>query len=224
MNKTEMLRHVMRWEPCGEGANWCRTFDGDSAEAAWRSCPDPTWLLWVAAHAGVDKGLLLRVAYNVCLFVVPHMEADLSREECKIHLDVFHAVNSLDGSAEALQRVDEALQRVDEALQRGNGEAASATNHNVARAIVRLGRLVQNEGRSTVALGLNTVVTWCEEAAGCAAKCTPETSYTAMKMAKDAFIADVLRIIHDNIPWAVVEEAIKGQGEEGQGEEGRGQG
>lgn len=219
MNKTEMLRHVMRWEPCGEGANWCRTFDGDSAEAAWRSCPDPTWLLWAAAHAGVDKRLLLRVAYNVCLFVVPHMEADLSREECKIYLDVFHAVNNLDGSAEALQRVGEALQRVDEALRRGDGKADAARDHNAARAIVRLGGLVQNEWRGTVALGLNTVVTWCAEGVGRAA-----TSHVASLAAVEAFNSDVLQLIHDNIPWAVVEEAIKGQGEEGQGEEGRRQG
>ena len=53
---------------CGDARRW---LGSKSAAAAWRTCPDGAWLLWLAARLGVERQLIVRAALACARTALP---------------------------------------------------------------------------------------------------------------------------------------------------------
>jgi hypothetical protein len=52
---------IAAMHPCEDARTWLAEFPGTAAQA-WLRCPRGDWMLWVAAHAGVERRLVVRAA------------------------------------------------------------------------------------------------------------------------------------------------------------------
>ena len=61
--------------PCSEAIKWLLT--QPDAEMAWNTCDRPSWMLWLAEKAGVEKPVFVRIACDIArtvLHLVPEGE------------------------------------------------------------------------------------------------------------------------------------------------------
>lgn len=55
--KQDMLQRMIDITACGEATEWVETQAADTAQAIWDTCTRPDWMLWWAAHNGIDHEL-----------------------------------------------------------------------------------------------------------------------------------------------------------------------
>lgn len=202
MNKKQMLNKLETWDACTAGCDWAtQSFQGKSAEEAWKQCPEPTWLLWVAAMAGVDRKILVRVGLVLVSFALRGLEARVSKERLQRSLGILNAVKAwLDGQGSA----DEVRSCENQLAYPGIYAGGYAAEY----AVCHLARMVWVPPGS-----------WLAKASHSCAH------YARMQIENDAengteeaalrvFNRDALDVIHHHITWALVEAALNNQTEE----------
>lgn len=196
-----MARKLQAWDACSNGSEWAtKVFQGNSAEEAWKQCPEPTWLLWVAAMAGVDRKILVRVGLVLVSFALRGLEARVSKERLQRVLDVLNAVKAwLDGEGSA-DEVRSCGDQLDHPSIYAVGYAAEA-------AVCHLARMVWVHPGSWLANASHSVAHYAR------GQIENDAENVTEKATLRVFKRDALVVIHDNITWARVEAALNNQTE-----------
>lgn len=197
-----MAKKLQAWDACNAGSEWAtKVFQGNSAEEAWKQCPEPEWLLWVAAMAGVDRKILVRVGLVLVSFALRGLEARMSKERLQRSLGILNAVKAwLDGQGSA----DEVRSCENQLAYPGiyaGGYAAEAAGCHLARMVWDPpGYWLANASHSVAHYARGQIENDAENG-------TEEATLRVFKR-------DALAVIHDNITWALVEAALNNQTEE----------
>lgn len=197
-----MAKKLQAWDACNAGSEWAtKVFQGNSAEEAWKQCPEPVWLLWVAAMAGVDRKILVRVGLVLVSFALRGLEARVSKERIQRALDALNAVKAWldgEGSADAVRSCEDQLDHP--SLYEVGYGAEHAMCHLACMVSVPPGRWLANNGHSVAHYARVQIENDAENG-------TEEAALHVFKR-------DALAVIHDNITWALVEAALNNQTEE----------
>lgn len=199
MNRSQMLAQLAEWQGCTAGCDWAtQSFQGKSAEEAWRQCPEPTWLLWVAAMAGVDRKILVSVGLVLVSFALRGLEARVPKERIQRALDVLNAVKAWldgEGSADAVRSCEDQLDHP--SLYEVGYGAKHAMCHLACMVSVPPGRGLANNGHSVAHYARMQIENDAENG----------TEEAALRV----FKRDALDVIHHHITWALVETALNNQ-------------
>lgn len=197
-----MARKLQAWDACNAGSEWAtKVFQGNHAEEAWKSCPEPVWLLWVAAMAGVDRKILVRVGLVLVSFALRGLEARVSKERLQRALDVLNAVKAWldgEGSTDAVRSCDDQLDHP--SLYAVGYGAEHAVCHLACMVWVTPGGRLANNGHIVARYARMQIEN--------------DAEHGAEEAARRVFKRDALAVIHDNITWALVEAALNNQTEE----------
>src|SRR5690606_20229077 len=104
---------------CDDSLRWAAK--QESPLAAWRSCEDGSWLLWIAAHLGVDRRLVVQAACKCARLALPHVPEGENRP--------LKAIEAAERWVAGLATIKEVRQAATDA------DAAASTAFYAARAV-----------------------------------------------------------------------------------------
>lgn len=197
-----MAKKLQAWDACNAGSEWAtKVFQGNSAEEAWKQCPEPVWLLWVAAMAGVDRKILIRIGLVLVSFALRGLEARVSKERLQRSLGILNAVKAwLDGQGSA----DEVRSCEKPLAHPGDYAEGYAAEY----AVCHFARMVWGPPGSWLANASHSVAHYAQR------QIENDAEHGAEEATLHAFKRDALAVIHDNSTWALVEAALNNQTEE----------
>src|SRR5690606_22357779 len=168
---------------CDDSLRWAAT--QESPLAAWRSCEDGSWLLWIAARLDVDRRLVVQAACKCARLALAHVREGEDRplkaieaaerwvdglakiEEVRLAADAADAAESI--AADAVFAADAAYA----AASAADADFAAAAAARAARAAyaaadaVRAGRAIRAayaaEAADAVDAAYNTVLSQCAD-------------------------------------------------------------